>query len=438
MKRYYYIITLAVALAGMSAVFPLDVEEQASLGVVKTADKLKKEKFDNILLNSKIDTENKKGNLTRDELVELKSYAIVQKTKLGKFSNKKPVVGELLGAVDTEPTYDIEIVETGLIDGGIEIFARAWKNGVQLGFGKDGTIDIERFRVFNPPILVEDAMGNIVQTWNDEVTGEAKTRTLAENPEEAILQSLTHTISTVGIEGSSIIAGSRGNTTSTFYSGAGDGWTDTYPGYATWATGHDLTSAPAGRVSYTGSGEEGFATVGNPDGTNTYIRRGYLPFDTSSLPDGDDISSATLSLWVVTVLDGDNDGDDWINIVQTTQASNTTLSETDYDQCGAVSNPTEGATRKDLSSGFTSNAYNDFALNATGITWISKTGYTKLGVREGHDATNVALVKTSAVYNSISGYYSEATGTANDPKLVVEHSAGAPATTPTFDHDIYY
>src|SRR3990167_8130850 len=34
---------------------------------------------------------------------------------------------------------------------GIELFARAWRGTQQLGFGSDGSVEIERFRIFNPP-----------------------------------------------------------------------------------------------------------------------------------------------------------------------------------------------------------------------------------------------------------------------------------------------
>src|SRR3990167_1737916 len=42
---------------------------------------------------------------------------------------------------------------------GIELFARAWRGTQQLGFGSDGSVEIERFRIFNPPILVDDPNG---------------------------------------------------------------------------------------------------------------------------------------------------------------------------------------------------------------------------------------------------------------------------------------
>jgi len=43
----------------------------------------------------------------------------------------------------------VEIVEQRTIPSGIEVFARAWNENGQIGFGPDGTVDIERFKIFN-------------------------------------------------------------------------------------------------------------------------------------------------------------------------------------------------------------------------------------------------------------------------------------------------
>src|SRR3990167_9197591 len=92
--------------------------------------------------------------------------------------------------------YDIEVVKTRAIPNGVEIFARAWNpDGTQIGFGPDGTIDVERFVFINPPILVSDPNGDIVREWNDINTGLPKQRKLREDPTQAILNSLSHTIS---------------------------------------------------------------------------------------------------------------------------------------------------------------------------------------------------------------------------------------------------
>src|SRR3990167_1069334 len=47
------------------------------------------------------------------------------------------------------------------------------KRGTELrGFGADGSVEIERFRIYNPPILVDDPNGTIIREWTDEITKE--------------------------------------------------------------------------------------------------------------------------------------------------------------------------------------------------------------------------------------------------------------------------
>ena len=59
--------------------------------------------------------------------------------------------------VKLQPTGSYQNAEYGLTIGvqsvdrsrvGCKIFARAWKEGEQLGFGPDGSVETERFRVF--------------------------------------------------------------------------------------------------------------------------------------------------------------------------------------------------------------------------------------------------------------------------------------------------
>src|SRR3990167_555672 len=119
--------------------------------------------------------------------------------------------------------FDIEILETKPINKGVEVLARAWHpGGRQVGFGVDGSVDIERFRIFNPPILVTDPVGDILHEWVDP-QGEPRHRKLREDPKEALLRDLAHTIKLVGKDGRNIVRGKIGNTTSTFYPAAGSG-----------------------------------------------------------------------------------------------------------------------------------------------------------------------------------------------------------------------
>lgn len=206
-----------------------------------------------------------------------------------------------------------------------------------------------------------------------------------------------------------------------YYAGAGDGYSGYQTGiFSNWATAHDaVTGTPAGYTDYTGT-----TLIVDVEVNSTslfLIVRGFLPIDTSGIDDGDTITAATLNLYVGSKVNTDNDGGDWINVVQTSQASSTTLSTADYDQCGAISNPTEGATRIDIGS-ITTSAYNSWTLDATGIGWISKTGYTLLGLREGHDATNVSIAASTG--NSISVASSEDTSGTKDPYLDVTIAGG--------------
>ncbi len=224
-----------------------------------------------------------------------------------------------------------------------------------------------------------------------------------------------------------------------FFSGAGDGFVldsstvfSTANGDASGSGGADSTGASA-------SATVGLMCVGKGC-SNTYnINRAFIPFDTSTIPASAAILSASVNLYITSVVDQDNDGVDYITIVQTSQANSGTLAASDYSLCGAASSPTEGianAQRKDETSDITASAYLSFTLNATGIGWIKKSGqtsncgstagYTCLGVREGHDTTVTAPTTVNGSGNGISYSTSEASGTSQDPYLTVNYSTFAP------------
>ena len=202
---------------------------------------------------------------------------------------------------------------------------------------------------------------------------------------------------------------------------AGDGQVQNNVPSSDWATTHDDTDGSGANASNTTLEIVG-STVGGS--SNYIIIRGFLPYDTSSLGQDSSIIAATFSLYVISKRNDDNDGDDWLNIVQTNQTSPTALATTDFDNCGSVSNPTEGATRVDIGN-ITTSAYNDWVLNSTGRGWIDKdtVNNTLLGVREGHDAINSAFVNSNNTGNAISINTSD--NVSNKPRLVVDYSKGA-------------
>ena len=165
---------------------------------------------------------------------------------------------------------------------------------------------------------------------------------------------------------------------------------------------------------------------GKQTSTSHRIRRAFIPFNTSSIPDGATITDAKLKVYVQSKLNNDNDGDDWLTVVQATEPSTTMLAKTDYDLAGNINTPTEGIDtkeRKDITS-IATGKYLIFNLNSTGKGWINTTGNTKLGIREGHDVIDSPFTGTSGQNDYIVMRGFEYTGTASDPTLEVTYNTG--------------
>jgi len=134
-----------------------------------------------------------------------------------------------------------------------------------------------------------------------------------------------------------------------------------------------------------GNGGEIIAEAGTDFTDRFFIKRAFIPFDTSTLPDGAKIQSATIDLFITEIQNSDNDGDDFINIVgPPTQGSTSSLGIADYDQTSSLDSPTEFATRIDIGN-LSIDQYETWTLNATGLAQVSKVGVSNFAVREGHD-----------------------------------------------------
>ncbi|MEK7112226.1 MAG: hypothetical protein AAB875_02760, partial [Patescibacteria group bacterium] len=128
-----------------------------------------------------------------------------------------------------------------------------------------------------------------------------------------------------------------------------------------------------------GAGEP-CAGYGHLAASNSWYRmyRGIFVFDTSGLNDGATISSATFSIYGRSKVD--NIGiTPKIGLTQGYSASSTALAASDYN-VGNWSN-TRICDTDITYAGYSTAGYNDFALNATGLGIISKTGVTKIGTR---------------------------------------------------------
>lgn len=346
-----------------------------------------------------------KANLKADEIAKIGSL------------NKRSIGG-----------YEIEIININKIEGGVEVFVKVWKNKKQIGFGRDGSVDIERFKISNPPILVLDDNGDIEVEVSIYEMGKEKPVIIRyrEDPLEALLESLVHTLNVKKekFDDSKIIKGKIGNTTSTFYpdpnveSTSVDGWALATNAGTTWAT----IRAQAGDSANDSSAVRGAGYLLGYEGGNwEEMGVGIYIFDTSSIPDSDTISSATLSLYGQGKADNGNQA---VAITGITTSSNTSITGTDFGNRLS----TRFASDIDITAATTS-GYNDFALNASGIANISKTGVSKFCARISGELDDSEPTLGSRLEVKLDVYNADQTGTANDPKLVVEHAAASNPNT---------
>lgn len=335
----------------------------------------------------------KLNNKTSEEQAVIKSAAIAQIGSIPK---------------TTKGVFEIEVAQINNIGKGVECFVKAWKDGVRVGFGQDGSVETERIRVFNPPHKVDDGTFKEVV----DITGETiLVPNRVENLQEALLQNLAHTIKIIGKGDSNIIEGSVGKTTSTFNPDANvestsvDGLTE--------VTNADWTVARNAADGTIAGDTQTLSFGGSQNNSPGFeLDRAFFLFDTSALPDTDTISSATLSIF-----DGSNGNTNTdsitYHIVSSTPASNTAIGTADHDQVGSISFGSKAL------STFSNSTFADFTLNASGIAAITATGVSKFALRGSRDIDDVDPTGV----NRFDVTYADSAS--NDPKLVVTHAASA-------------
>lgn len=191
--------------------------------------------------------------------------------------------------------------------------------------------------------------------------------------------------------------------TTTFYSSSED--SELLKSSATWSGARDAASAASIAKTGTGIGQQGTHTGGT-----YYAVRGAFPFDTSSLPDGDVISSVVAHFRAkATPINTPT-----IHITKFTPDDATDLVVGDFDKFTFTSIGSFSPTTADT-------WYDD---TLSDISSVSKTGWTCFGLLEDHDLDNTT--PTAQYFNSV--YSADETGTSSDPKLVVTHAATATDT----------
>jgi len=322
--------------------------------------------------------------------------------------------------------YKIEIVEIKEIKGGVEVFARAWNDKGQIGFGKDGSVDIERFRIFNPPILTEVPDGDII--FEQELDGETFTFKYREDPKEALLRSLENIISGVGKPGDKIIRGSTGNTTTTIYP-------DDQLGSIISSAQNTFALARGLASGIVWNNNDVIQTVVRRDSSGKwYCGRGYYVIDTSVIGNDDTITSVKLyKRFYYTANDStDGDGYNYIGVTAFSPADEESVASGDFSEFG----DTELSGAKSIGD-IGTGGHTEFVFNASGIAYIDKEGYTPIMTRVGYDIVNSA--PTLASNKRIAAYSDEHKDADNDPYIVIEHEGGAaPTVTPTPTANIIY
>lgn len=206
-------------------------------------------------------------------------------------------------------------------------------------------------------------------------------------------------------------------TVTDYYSGAGDG-----------AIVHNTATFSGTRNATTGS--TAYYTESSLDPSlivrsilfsgQYYSSRGFFPTDTSGLGSGATITSAEFKCSINVSATYDTNSDSFA-LVQTSQASTSSLSTSDFD---ALTMTSGGA--KTIASFSVADQYWTWTLNSTGLGWINKTGITMLGMMSLNEINNT----TPTGLNQLGGawYLSDNTGTSRDPYLSVTYTTSVDAT----------
>lgn len=171
---------------------------------------------------------------------------------------------------------------------------------------------------------------------------------------------------------------------------------------ATWAAAIGATSATAQNA---GAGGDWFNIAEHQAGGYA-CRRGFMPVDTTGIT-----GTITSAVWNVKISDLYNGKGGSCGFVESTQASNTTLANSDYDNIGATlwsDSVTYAA--------MTDETFTQWTLNPTGIAAINTSGFTKFANTTSFDIG----ASDPGAANGLSGiqvYYHD--NTANDPYLDV-------------------
>ena len=323
---------------------------------------------------------------------------------------------------------DIESIEVnGII--GVQMYVRAWDSKGQIGFSEDGSVEWERFRIFNPHFEVADGTKKTVQYFGPD--GKQFFReedNVKEDLQEKTLQDIEYAIErTHRHSPDKIELGKHGSTVSTFYpdgTGSGDQEVFEDTGGQTWATKVAAAGIFGNQLGSNASAVL-YVAAHTVSGQWNQLRRAIVTFETAAIDSGDTVTASVLSIWGK----GMNSSTMTLGIAMDEfLGSNTdTWDGTEYGILATFWASNRFGTSDISNSSWTNGSYNDFTMST--FTPIKKGvgAVTRLGLRLAQDIDNSTPTWASGVQDGFkwSGYV--VAGTTNDPKLVVTHAAAAAA-----------
>lgn len=272
----------------------------------------------------------------------------------------------------SELDYEIGSIEK--IEGGFQLYVRAWdKNGNQKGFGKDGTVEYERIRFFltEVPSLVYVHDGV-------ETVGTTTVEKYREDPKEAFLQRMDTVVSSIVKDGSKIVKGKKGKTTSVIDNDPNTTDQHLSDAKATYTLARDATTATV--FSLAGAGNQNY--LHNSLIGTYYVRRAQVAFNTSVIGAGQEVSATTMTLYSAASGGADTNSYDVVLLDNTNNAAmNDPIVAEDFNDYGTVS-----IGSRDLTDLTNKNA--NVAITLTNFDAINMTGTTTIGMRLSGDINN--------------------------------------------------
>lgn len=192
-----------------------------------------------------------------------------------------------------------------------------------------------------------------------------------------------------------------------------DGWCR-HLEVGSWATVHD----GAGNSSADDETGDWISAIVNNGSSWWYIIKFHTGFDTSSIG-SDTIDDATQSYYITSKSDNGSNSPTF-NIYSSSPASNTAVAGGDYDAFGST-----GYSSAVAYGSVGTSAYHDYVYNATGEAAINGSGVTNTGHREVTYDVGDSEPGTKELIGRLNASYADNTGTSQDPKLVVNHTASS-------------